>query len=87
MRATPSPDGGLVITLSQRNVRELYHMMQLSNAQAVEHTPDGFPPMLYKELGTERSLVVTVETDNAHYGRPGPDELAITDDGVSEDLL
>ena len=83
MRATPSPDGGLVITLSQKNVRELYHMMQLSNAQAVEgeYPSNGDTPMLYKALGTEQQLVVQVETDADHYkDREMPDALAIPAD-------
>lgn len=81
MRLAGNSEQGFVLTLSQRNVRELYHMMQLSNAQAVEGRTTDTLPMLFKAIGAAEQIVVQVETDDVHYAyREYPQALAISHD-------
>lgn len=62
-----SLDGGVHVTLSERNLRELL------SAVALLRDPEGHQPMLYRmtECGM---LWVTAETDEQHYEarRAGP---------------
>jgi hypothetical protein len=57
-----------VVTLSQRNLRELYHLEQAAQAQGMSDLP-----YLIKNDGKGGQLIVQIERDDVHYGNPNSD--------------
>lgn len=62
--------GTVVVSLSQRNIRELYHF-----TQAAQYGSAGDLPYLVKVKNGQR-LVVQVERDDVHYPRVNSNDAA-----------